>query len=1116
MKPQMVAKMAVNIKTEPPGIFSCINVNVMDDDKEKSNQMRRTMIKREAMDPKFRKELKVDVGTGNFQNMMEYREAPASPGASSVHSLDNGGMDNLGSPTTPSSPTPTAPVEIPDERLPNELLDEICEDIGMKEGMELDFVEFLMEQDMVDPQVYMTPEAIRNTLSSVASTPAAQTHSGMKSAPQPQVTSTPKNTDSNWASRGCSSPTTTYSVASSTNCTVATSSGSSSPVAKRFHLSTSGPSSPVRTTAPPLSPHGGVFKAPPTPPTPRRSSQSQQSIASPSISSTVGPQVQRPYSPASVPLSPSQKSTPSQFNQTPGQTQMAPPKSIPPHMHRQNSQHSYQRLGRPAPPNVNIQNMPQQQKWAGPPSGQMPNGMMSNQQCSMNNLGYSSNQQYQRSMDPSCTNGYYSGDTSGVRMYGSSTVSSTVPSTASSAQTAIHSHSYNNRQPMQNMPPQQQKTVHFSDLQGHQQNGVPLQRQNSTGYNQGYESSDCDLENEFSQRNVPSKIMPRLTPSMKSDIAPYMVPGNNNGSMSPYGDYSRGSNSRPGSGDNPMVSMQNDYFSQKPGEIYNVDDNQNSMHMNNYNNSVQHPQQSDIQEPGYRPSCSGGAPIGMQPLRHYDGPNCGLPQGEALGDLMYMDRTDAYKIAMGYCDTQYEPQGQNMNNSCMNMDQKIINSNPGYPGENYCQNAMQNNGPRGIPMQNSHMMGGPPQGNMSGSYDQSQFNNRLHPSANMNNPMYSNPQTPISAENMQCQNPGVNGQNWVGPQPPGMHSKPPHQAMSQGMSMHPQQGMQTPGSSPLPPCTQPNCQSCKTGSPHRPPMLASQQTFIQHLISDRSNAFRSHPLFPLLRDLIIADMNFCSPSFPYQLISNLPADFDKLLQNFLSRNPPSGTYQGNFAIESVIMDALKYAHHCLIEKIRDRQEQDKVSKSTSKSLSAIEEFCEKFDRSVRQNIIKPATFQLPNHNGAVSSSSLPGQPIGGNMTPTMGTPTKDHKYSEMDSMMMQGLFSSPNAKKGLDLSVMCSPHFKSLKDLADCSDSTSIVSSSSNHGKSESKKHPSLPKEAVAIMLEWLRQHKDNPYPNDDEKAMLIKQTGLTINQINYWFTNARRRILPKWAQQCK
>ena len=51
-------------------------------------------------------------------------------------------------------------------------------------------------------------------------------------------------------------------------------------------------------------------------------------------------------------------------------------------------------------------------------------------------------------------------------------------------------------------------------------------------------------------------------------------------------------------------------------------------------------------------------------------------------------------------------------------------------------------------------------------------------------------------------------------------------------------------------------------------------------------------------------------------------------------------------------------------------------------------------------------------------------------------------------------------------------------------------------------------------MLDWLRDHQDNPYPNDDEKETLITKTKLTINQINYWFTNARRRILPKWALQ--
>lgn len=42
------------------------------------------------------------------------------------------------------------------------------------------------------------------------------------------------------------------------------------------------------------------------------------------------------------------------------------------------------------------------------------------------------------------------------------------------------------------------------------------------------------------------------------------------------------------------------------------------------------------------------------------------------------------------------------------------------------------------------------------------------------------------------------------------------------------------------------------------------------------------------------------------------------------------------------------------DKIRQKQEQeiDKHSKSTSKSLSAIEEFCEKFDQSVRKTYIK--------------------------------------------------------------------------------------------------------------------------------------------------------------------
>ena len=63
--------------------------------------------------------------------------------------------------------------------------------------------------------------------------------------------------------------------------------------------------------------------------------------------------------------------------------------------------------------------------------------------------------------------------------------------------------------------------------------------------------------------------------------------------------------------------------------------------------------------------------------------------------------------------------------------------------------------------------------------------------------------------------------------------------------------------------------------------------------------------------------------------------------------------------------------------------------------------------------------------------------------------------------MQSGMFGSPMAKKNLEMSAF-SGQFKSLKDLADFSDNGSLVSSSSNHSnKSESKKHPSLPKEVI-------------------------------------------------------
>ncbi|EGG25328.1 homeobox transcription factor [Cavenderia fasciculata] len=63
------------------------------------------------------------------------------------------------------------------------------------------------------------------------------------------------------------------------------------------------------------------------------------------------------------------------------------------------------------------------------------------------------------------------------------------------------------------------------------------------------------------------------------------------------------------------------------------------------------------------------------------------------------------------------------------------------------------------------------------------------------------------------------------------------------------------------------------------------------------------------------------------------------------------------------------------------------------------------------------------------------------------------------------------------------------------------------------KKRGKLPGEATSILKNWLYQHNNNPYPTEDEKVDLSQKTLLSSSQINNWFTNARRRILPRQNQ---
>lgn len=69
-------------------------------------------------------------------------------------------------------------------------------------------------------------------------------------------------------------------------------------------------------------------------------------------------------------------------------------------------------------------------------------------------------------------------------------------------------------------------------------------------------------------------------------------------------------------------------------------------------------------------------------------------------------------------------------------------------------------------------------------------------------------------------------------------------------------------------------------------------------------------------------------------------------------------------------------------------------------------------------------------------------------------------------------------------------------------------STSGSGGNIKKRQRSNLPKPVTAILKNWLAEHKKHPYPNEDEKCQLVRQTGLARNQISNWFINARRRIL--------
>lgn len=92
---------------------------------------------------------------------------------------------------------------------------------------------------------------------------------------------------------------------------------------------------------------------------------------------------------------------------------------------------------------------------------------------------------------------------------------------------------------------------------------------------------------------------------------------------------------------------------------------------------------------------------------------------------------------------------------------------------------------------------------------------------------------------------------------------------------------------------------------------------------------------------------------------------------------------------------------------------------------------------------------------------------------------------------------------------------KSLSPTSSITSSSSASSSSSSSTAptpttaGTKKRRGNLPRQVTEVLRVWLNSNLQHPYPTDEEKAQLMKQTGLTLNQISNWFINARRRRIP-------
>lgn len=166
----------------------------------------------------------------------------------------------------------------------------------------------------------------------------------------------------------------------------------------------------------------------------------------------------------------------------------------------------------------------------------------------------------------------------------------------------------------------------------------------------------------------------------------------------------------------------------------------------------------------------------------------------------------------------------------------------------------------------------------------------------------------------------------------------------------------------------------------------------------------------------------------------------------------------------------------------------------------------------RLNPSIPMVPLYPQHYGAPATvakySTMPSYGIGAyTSAPPVSTPQSLPRS-------MHGCVSGPSAPVVERLRSGSDPHWASLGATSPQLDAPGSPVAATGARSSRSRTRNNLPKETTYILLKWLNEHLNHPYPNSFEKTRLMMATGLNQQQLSNWFINARRRKIKGLRQK--